>query len=464
MTKTIKKIKEYENMRNQLANINANRGGGPNKLKGFDAEIINTTVNNIERINKGQKAREIVINNNSAADSQILYANGQKGRAIQDKVGYTFSKHKEFITSGKYDGMIYRIDANNPIFSNEKHLTNLMEEAKVHNIKIVSSDLSAEEVLLLAKHQGIELNLRRCLGLDAKQPITATVYTAGFAVSNEVNNFVKQTSSKIQELDKNLSRACEDFSKINDAGLNVAYEAAIFTAALSTVSNLYEVAKGEKKLDEAAYSVLIDSVKSGCVGYVSGALMEATSISYGQASLIVNATINLSKQLYAFADGQINEEQLVSNIAMESVHLAGSYIGGVIGQTLIPIPIIGHMIGSVVGEIVTSLVCSEVVRMYELDKHNKKLIALYKNAEREIKESQSRLKELIDAENDELIKTIEVGFESLMDGIRNGSYDDIVKGIVTIGSKFGLTEQDLKKDLVTRNTLFAMSDDILVIE
>lgn len=114
--------KEFRNMKTEMSKINTQRGGGPSGLKGFYAESANATYDNIRRIEDGIQARQIVIDNNGAADAVIRYANGQLGRKIQYKNGYQYYKHKEFLSSGKYDNMIYAVNADNLVFSNPKQL------------------------------------------------------------------------------------------------------------------------------------------------------------------------------------------------------------------------------------------------------------------------------------------------------------------------------------------------------
>lgn len=128
--------KEEDELIDYMESINLERGGSVDGLRGFYEEPMNAYYNNKKRKEAGIKARECVIDNNGNADAVIKYANGQKGREIQYKSGYQYSRHKKFLESGKYDGMIYYVNQDNPIFSNPKQMKELEKIAKKHNIKI----------------------------------------------------------------------------------------------------------------------------------------------------------------------------------------------------------------------------------------------------------------------------------------------------------------------------------------
>lgn len=62
MGKTKQKSDEYKNMRDGIQKLNPNRGcSDPNKSKGYYAEVINATENNLNRIEKNQTARVVIM-------------------------------------------------------------------------------------------------------------------------------------------------------------------------------------------------------------------------------------------------------------------------------------------------------------------------------------------------------------------------------------------------------------------
>ena len=186
------------------------------------------------------------------------------------------------------------------------------------------------------------------------------------------------------------------------------------------------------------------------------------------AYLLVNATIQNTKHIVQYVNGEIDEKQLVESIAESSAYLVSAYIGKCIGQTVgdFLIPGIGGFIGQYIGEMITTAICTEIISTIKaskaFEKENERMSSLYKRAEREIRASQERLKMLAERENQELISTIQCGFDEIKTGIQTDSYDLIKKGFAIIGSKFGFVEEDFSKDFVTRQTLF--SEETIVFE
>lgn len=277
----------------------------------------------------------------------------------------------------------------------------------------------------------------------------------------EVNLFIDETTAKF---------ISENFAEINRAGIDQATQAVAFAAVLSITRNTISVIRGEEQVENAVKAVLIDSSSSAVIGYATGALMKKLSVEQDEAALLVSGAVQISEQIMAYMSGNIDEPELVKNVAETSAYLsfayAGKIIGGMIGESIAGY--FGAAIGQYLGEVVTTVVCSEIIDTIkfnkEFDKENARLISLYKKAECEIRNSQARLENIIQKENEELKQTFLEGFECLVNGIHNNSYEQIEKGINIVGSKFNLSQEDFRKDIVTQDTLFQYSDETLEIE
>lgn len=297
--------------------------------------------------------------------------------------------------------------------------------------------------------------------------------------AKSANDFVDSTTAKY---------VSNEFSKINRAGLDAATTAAVYSGALSILRNSAAVAAGNKTEDEARKEILTDTTTTAVTAYVTGALAEKLSIGNGEAGLIVAGAIQITQNITDYANRKIDEEQFVTEVAETGAYLVAAYIGSnlgkfvgkgigaAIGQAVIPIPgvgvdigaEVGAWIGSVVGEIITTIICYEVISTIkyskEFEKRNSKIISLCRHAEREIRESQIRLKLIIEQENEELVRTIDAGFEKIYAGMIDNSYDSVQEGLITIGRKFGLSKAYFEKDKVDRSNLFKRQNEMLVIE
>lgn len=463
MEKTKSKLDEYKKMRDSIMNVNPNRGSDPSKTKGFYGEIVNATENNLDRIKKGQKARVEVIDDNGMADSIIVYANGQTGRAIQDKVGYNYSQIKRMIKSGKYDGMIFSLNKDNDIFQNEEKLNECIELAKAHGIKFESSYVTEKETRRLAELALIESKIRDSIGLDkTKTPIVATGYTANKMVTDGAEDIESYIKNKTEYL------RSEEFAKINQAGMDEALNSAIFAAIFSVTKNTISVVKGEENVNVAVKEVLVDTASAATLAYATGVVMEKMMLEKSDAALIVNGTIQISKQVIAYVNGEVDERQLMENVAETTAYLAAAYVGKLMGKAIgyyLAGPL-GEKIGGYVGEVITTAVCSEVISTIkfnkEFEKQNNHIKSLYRNAEKEIRNSQARLEQIIQKENEELKKAIHCGFENIILGIQNNSYNQIEMGLMVIGEKFNLSAEEMRKGKVTRNTLFQNTEELIL--
>ena len=228
---------------------------------------------------------------------------------------------------------------------------------------------------------------------------------------------------------------------------------------MSIGRNTVALLKGEEEFSQAAKYVIADVTATAVMGYATGAVSEVIGVATGDASILINGTIQLSKQLITYLEDDIDEQELVENIAEIGAHLAIAYIGrivrGSIGSIGGPIGIVA---GQFVGEMISTAVCADIISTIkaskEFEKQNDKIIALYKNAEFEIRASQARLESLIQKENDELEKAIASGMDQIVFGIINDSYNDIELGLADISEKFGLNLEQLQKEKITRNNLF----------
>lgn len=452
---------QFRQMKRDLAEINTSRGGGAEKgLKGFYAEYVNSTYGNLDRMESGVAAREIVINDNGDWDAVVKYATGASGRPIQDKVGYTFSYYKSKIASNQYDDGILRINPDNPIFSDDQKWSELNSFAKEHGIKIIKGSVTENEAKTLAIVAGEEGKIRSVFGLENNAPVTAELY----ADSKEVKYVVDNMQKKVIEVNEYIHTTTNNFlsenaARINEAGLNQAESAACFAAAMSIGRNTVALLKGEEEFSQATKDVIADVTATAVMGYATGAVSEVIGVATGDASILINGTIQLSKQLITYLEDDIDEQELVENIAEIGAHLAIAYIGRIVGGSIGSIggPI-GIVAGQFVGEMISTAVCADIISTIkaskEFEKQNDKIIALYKNAEFEIRASQARLESLIQKENDELEKAIASGMDQIVFGIINDSYNDIELGLADISEKFGLNLEQLQKDKITRNNLF----------
>jgi len=180
---------------------------------------------------------------------------------------------------------------------------------------------------------------------------------------------IHQTLDKHDEqISKDNIKKKEQISQEHQPNLGEAIKATgIATAvgaAVSMTTSLYKKYKEGKKFYKGDFSeedwkeVGIDTVKGGAIGGVSGAaiygLTNYASLSAPFAGAIVSASKGVGSLVKDLNSGNINHEEFVE---LGMVICAESAIVGfatVIGQTAIPVPILGAVLGSIAGTILAN--------------------------------------------------------------------------------------------------------------
>lgn len=339
-----------------------------------------------------------------------------------------------------------------------------------HNLTIhespdgVSEYLIEEKIHKFFRHSGGRAQYRKFENPDPDRIIQTKVSQAAVSVNKTTVKVVETIENNIEDSKEFITTqterfVSENFKELHQAGVDEAVNSAIFAAAFSTAKNTLAVIKGEESKTEALKEIAFDTSSAAVLGYATGVVKEKLNLAgTGDAALLVNGTIQISKQVLAYATGDIDERQLLTNVAETTVMLAASYVGKMIGSSLIPIPIVGEM----VGEMITTAICGEIINTIkatkEFKKQNQKYISLYNRAAYEIKASNERLKAIANEENEELKKAIDEGLGDILKSLSENSYELFEKGIFTIAKKFGLSEEELKKDLITKENIFKTSE------
>ena len=126
--------------------------------------------------------------------------------------------------------------------------------------------------------------------------------------------------------------------------------------------------KGEIETDEAMMNVAKDTTQSAAVGYGTGfagtaikAAMQNSASEYTRAlaktnvaGTIVAVTVSASKTLSRYFKGEIDGTQCLEDLGEQGSGMIASAMFTVIGQAVIPIPVVGGLIGGMVGYALSS--------------------------------------------------------------------------------------------------------------
>ncbi|GAA7690822.1 hypothetical protein HpMMM77_04810 [Helicobacter pylori] len=168
-------------------------------------------------------------------------------------------------------------------------------------------------------------------------------------------------------LNPNLSTAKDVASLSHQAGMNAMQTGAFVGGVVSCVTNIYEcIANGKdpnKAIKHTALATLKGGLKGGVISYFNafsssslGGMMQSSankiikSLGKGlMPAMIVSALTTNATILGRYFSGKIDEVELLKQLVNANTTLISSGAMAVVGQVLIPIPVVGALIGGFVG-------------------------------------------------------------------------------------------------------------------
>lgn len=273
----------------------------------------------------------------------IVIKNGSRTiREIQAKSCSTAAASTFQLSQEKYNEMARLA----PVEQNDK-IKELLDK------RIASGTLKAEE------YEQTRRNLIKTLRHDNVESSGTTYNEAVEATSAEGAQSVSNSTK--------LKAACVD---MHESGLRGGLVGAGISGSISAISNVYKLSKDEAEIGDVLASVSLDAGKGFLTGYaVTAASKGITHVSHhfmGAAIskaltkanapvAIASGVITAGKSLISYMKGDINSEQLLSEINHTTITCAASFYYGALGQVVIPIPILGAMVGAGVGYIIGNL-------------------------------------------------------------------------------------------------------------
>lgn len=301
--------------------------------------------------------------------------NGQADVATFEGVGRTAPE--DFILNGVKAQSKFINGANNSLSSVLEHFDKYQDKAMDYVIPKDQYDiiqalrngqnptnLSEKSIRsILQKVDEIERQSGRSFDDVVKQSISKyeEVQTgkAHETLQNNQEQIVDENQQKINEIDKEAEQKKEtvqaNAGPSLKEGMKVAGTAAAISTAVSACTNIYsKVRSGTKLSDFTADDWKDVGLQSGKAGAKAGvtagsiyALTNLTSLSAPFAGAVTSAAMGVTSLLVDHQKGQIDLDEVVTQGQILCLEAGIAAIGGAIGQTLIPIPVLGAIIGTV---------------------------------------------------------------------------------------------------------------------
>ncbi|WQT21109.1 hypothetical protein E5A86_02655 [Helicobacter pylori] len=249
-------------------------------------------------------------------------------------------------------------------------------------------------------------------------------------------------------LNPNLSTAKDVTRVSHQAGMNAARTGALIGGGVSLVTNVYECVANGKDPEKAIKHTAIATLKGGALSYVSafassslGGWMQSSANkiiqSLGKGSvpaIIVGACVANCKVFIDYFRGKIDEAELLKRLGKANATLISGGAMAVVGQTLIPIPVVGALIGGFVGAILSETCFNALLkareeaklarqRRIEIERECReiiKLLEIYQNQFKEVFERYfHETTKFFNQNLDELERALYAGDADLAIGVNN---------------------------------------------
>ncbi|TPH85089.1 hypothetical protein [Helicobacter pylori] len=276
-------------------------------------------------------------------------------------------------------------------------------------------------------------------------------------------------------LNPNLS-TIKDVTRVShQAGMNAAQTGALIGGGVSLIENFYECIANGKDPMKALKHTLVATAKGGVLSYGSafassslGGLMQSSANkiiqSLGKGSvpaMIVGACVANATVLTRYFSGKIDKTELLKQLGKANTTLVSSGAMAVVGQALIPIPVVGALVGGFVGAILSetffNILNSERVKLarqrrIEIEKECHEFIKLLEAYQNQFKEVFERYfhetTKFFNQSFDELWRASYTGDADLGIGINNKNQERIGQKALFDNSKEGWELITSNKDII----------------
>lgn len=324
------------------------------------AEMAEVAKQNAEAMLKGKEAVAELAKSRIAPEDYYIF-----GEAVQSKyinglnntLDHVLDHMKKYTEFGR-DGSFYHIpkDVHEQI-------------SKIINGEQVP-ELSQKTVnAILKKVQEIE----KLTGKSFNDVVQAGSYNYSDVQTGEITKTLENENEKLKQKNEEIKEQKKaEATKKAEPSMEGMAKAGLLGAAiggtLSFSFSVYAKKKDGKTLfdyDEQDWKDIgLDTAKGAGKGGISGAsiygLTQFYKMSTPIASAVVSTTFGITELLVDYKKGKINEDELIEGGMIVCAESSLVAVGAIIGQTMIPIPVLGTLLGSLAATQLSSIIKREL--------------------------------------------------------------------------------------------------------
>jgi hypothetical protein len=285
-----------------------------------------------------------------------------------------------------------------------------------------------------------------------------------------IKSNVSSKEARFARLHPELATAVDIVKVSHRAGLEQAKAGAVIGGSISIIKNLVAVCKDEKDVEDAIIDIVQDTGTATAVSYatgssgaaIKGALQNSKSAftralsKTNIAATLVSISLETGKTLSKYIKGEIDGVQcfeelgekgtgMLSSAMFSSLGTAGAVAvfgkSAVIGQLIIPIPIIGGLIGGMVGYALSSACYDQLMRALKdakIARENRiKIEAECAEAIHMIREYRIEIEAAISSYLSDHIASFHNAFDGIKTALNIGDIDGFIAGANAITRKLG---------------------------
>ena len=350
-------IASLDNTLNEINKlINSNRGG-ENGIHGFIAEISEVGIGNAKENIMGKNNVYEWVNDNGAADLLRNGTNIQQKYYQKDLSLSAITEHLEKYPNFIKEGGKYQIPKDQ--YEKIQYLRSIPED-EANKLATSDGTFSLKQwrkVNEFFKNGPIDINSIEPANLEYSE-----------VQKNVINNTINKEKEKIKETDNEIRKKINDENKPTlGEGIKVTAVSSVIEGGTTFVSLIVKKKKEKKFIknftsddwQEIIKESGVSTVKGGVRGASLYVLTNYTKTPSAVANALTTSAFGVAEQVYLYKKGRITENELLENSELLYLDASVSVIFSILGQTIIPIPVIGAVIGNTIG-----------LKMYEVAKDN----------------------------------------------------------------------------------------------
>lgn len=424
-------ITSLDNTLNEINKlINSNRGGEKG-IHGFIAEISEVGIGNAKQNVIGKNNVYEWVNDNGVVDLIRNGTNIQQKYYQKDLSLSAIAEHLKKYPNFLKQGGKYQI----PKDQYEK-IQYLRSIPKNEANKLATSDGTFSlkqwrEVNEFFKKDFIDINSIEPANLEYSE-----------VQKNVIKGTINREKDRIKETDNEIRKKIniENKHTLSD-GIKVTAVSSAVEGGTTFVSLIIKKKKEKNFIknftSEDWQEIIKESGVSTAKGGVRGASLYILTNYAKTPSAIANAlttsAFGIAEQVYLYKKGRITDNELLENSELLYIETSVSAMSSILGQTIIPIPVIGVIIGNIIG-----------LKMYEVAKDNfkaneQKIIQKYCN------EIKSLEKDLLDKYNI-FIKKVKQEvylYMQILEKIYSTNVQEVFEGSIKMAEFYGISNDEI---------------------